>query len=125
MLIANADGTGEQVIFRHETEHVFSLIPAGRRGNLIAVGSFDHGTKQNHLDSGAHTGRQAGQGPSAPNDCSCSGMVARLLRLVLRGGRKINWPALADLVSTLSRRRSFQGQQRLESILLAQCHGRR
>ncbi len=42
MLIANADGTGEQVIFRHEAGTLLT-DPSWSAGNLIAVGSFETG----------------------------------------------------------------------------------
>jgi eukaryotic-like serine/threonine-protein kinase len=42
VLIANADGTGEQVIFRHETGSLLT-DPSWSSGNLIAVGTFEPG----------------------------------------------------------------------------------
>jgi eukaryotic-like serine/threonine-protein kinase len=42
VLIANADGTGEQVIFRHEAGTLLT-DPAWSAGNLIAVGTFEPG----------------------------------------------------------------------------------
>ena len=42
VLIANADGTGEQVIFRHEAGTLLT-DPSWSAGNLIAVGSFETG----------------------------------------------------------------------------------
>jgi eukaryotic-like serine/threonine-protein kinase len=42
VLIANADGTGEQVIFRHAAGSLLT-DPSWSAGNLIAVGSFETG----------------------------------------------------------------------------------
>ncbi len=43
VLIANADGTGEQVIFRHEPENLITVPSWLAAGNLIAVGAFEVG----------------------------------------------------------------------------------
>jgi Tol biopolymer transport system component len=43
VLIANADGSGEQVIFRHETGTLLTDPSWSAEGNLIAVGSFETG----------------------------------------------------------------------------------
>ena len=127
LLIANADGSDEKVVFRRETgaKQLYSDPSWSVSSDLIAISALELGTECFVIHSGAYSGRQAGQEFSLYHARHRSGMAARLLRVVLHWRGKIDWFALADLVSALSLWRAIQDQQRFEPVSLDQCYGGR